>query len=181
MEDERRACLDYLVERGARHHIFSAMCVGELPLIQEVVEQNPSALDRRMSRFERGQTPPHFAIERKRHDILDLLIGLGADLEATDGRGQTALAFAMLRGDREAMTPPAGGRRDPPEMRPAARVADDMRHLAGSITRGVPMIYVPDVAKAIDWYVVDRLHGSWSASRTTGSSTSGWSRSAAPR
>ena len=153
MEEERRACLNYLIERGARHHVFSAMCVGELPLIQEVVEQNPSALDRRMSRFERGLAPAHFAIERKRHDLLDLLIGLGADLEATDGRGQTALVFAMLRGDREAVTRLQAAGAVPPEMRPAARVADEMRSLAGSITRGIPMIYVPDVGKAIGWYV----------------------------
>jgi ankyrin repeat protein/catechol 2,3-dioxygenase-like lactoylglutathione lyase family enzyme len=153
LEDERRACLDYLVERGARHHIFSAICVGELPLIREVVAQNPSALERRMSRFERGLAPAHFAIERRRHDILELLIELGADLEATDGSGQTALAFAMLRGDREAVARLQAAGAVLPEMRPAAVVADEMRSLAGSITKGVPMIYVPDVAKAIDWYV----------------------------
>ena len=75
MDAGRRACIDYLVERGARHHIFSAMCVGDLPLIQAVVEQNPDALERRMSRFERGLTPLLFAIRRRRHVILSLLLG----------------------------------------------------------------------------------------------------------
>ena len=28
-----------------------------------------------------------------------------------------------------------------------------MASLAGSITKGVPMIYVPDVAEALDWYI----------------------------
>ena len=98
-----RAIADFLVSRGARHHIFSAIAVGDLDLIQKLVEENPEALDRRMSRFEQGQTPLHFAISRKRYDILDLLIELGADLEAEDRNGQTALAVAMLRGDREAM------------------------------------------------------------------------------
>ena len=100
----RGASWSLLLERGARHHIFSAMCVGDLELIRKLVEQNPEALDRRMSRFEHGLTPLHFAISRKRYDILDLLIELGADLEAKDMSGQTALAVAMLRGDREAMS-----------------------------------------------------------------------------
>ncbi len=104
MDVSRQDMVSLLLERGARHHIFSAMSVGELDLIQKVVEQNPEALDRRMSRFEHGQTPLHFAMNRKRYDILDLLIELGADLEAEDMRGQTALAVAMLRGDREAMS-----------------------------------------------------------------------------
>jgi ankyrin repeat protein len=152
LDPSRRALLALLLERGAAHHIFSAMSLGDLPLIQAVVEQNPDALDRRLSRFEHGQTPLHFAITRKRDDILDLLIALGADLEATDARGQTALAVAMLRGDREAarrlqqagaVAPTAGA--------PAASRVD-MAGLADSVQKGVPMIYVPDVARALEWY-----------------------------
>jgi ankyrin repeat protein len=78
-----------LLERGARHHIFSAISVGDLDLIQHVVEQNADALSRRMSRFEHGRTPLHLAIIRKRYDILDLLIELGADLEAEDANGHS--------------------------------------------------------------------------------------------
>ncbi len=100
----RLDAISLLLERGARHHIFSAICVGDLHLIQRLVEENPAALDRRMSRFEHGQTSLHFAIGRKRYDILDLLIELGADLEAEDAHGRTAMAVAMLHGDREAMT-----------------------------------------------------------------------------
>lgn len=91
------------LERGARRHIFPAIAVGDLDYIRTLVEDNPETLDRRMSRFEQGQTPLHFAISRNSHDILDLLIELGADLEAEDRNGQTAFAVAMLRGDREAM------------------------------------------------------------------------------
>lgn len=40
-----------LLERGARHHIFSAIAVGDLDLIRTLVEQNPEALDRRMLRY----------------------------------------------------------------------------------------------------------------------------------
>jgi ankyrin repeat protein/catechol 2,3-dioxygenase-like lactoylglutathione lyase family enzyme len=153
MDASRRAVVALLLERGARHHIFSAMSVGDLDLIQKLVEQDPEALDRRMSRFEQGQTPLHFAMSRKRYDILELLIELGADLEATDMSGQTALAVAMLRGDREAMRRlHAAGAKQPKIIAPSS-LRTSMAKLADSIKKGVPMIYVPDVARALDWYV----------------------------
>lgn len=141
-----------LLERGARHHIFSAMSVGDLGLIQELVEQNPDALDRRLSRFERGLTPLHFAISRKRYDIVELLIELGADLEAKDMSGQTALAAAMLRGDGEAMSRLHAAGAKPPMRTAAPSFQAGMAKLAESVKKGVPMIHVPDVARALDWY-----------------------------
>jgi ankyrin repeat protein/uncharacterized glyoxalase superfamily protein PhnB len=141
-----------LFERGAHHHIFSAMSLGHLELIRAVVAQDPKALDRRLSRFEQGLTPLHFAISRKRHDILDLLIDLGADLEAKDLNGHTAVETAMLRGDREAMTRLlAAGANAPARIR-SARIRPRMRRLADSISKCLSMIYVPDVAAALAWY-----------------------------
>jgi uncharacterized glyoxalase superfamily protein PhnB len=105
-----------------------------------------------MSRFEHRQTALHFAINRQRHDILDLLIDVGTDLEAHDLSGRTALEAAMMRGDRPAM------RRlhDAGATMPATRTASDftarMATLAKSVTKGTPMLYVPDVARALDWY-----------------------------
>src|SRR5690349_13193365 len=69
-----------LLEHGARHHIFSALSVGDPALVRAVVADQPGALNRRMSRFEHRLTPLHFAMSRKRYDLLDLLIELGADL-----------------------------------------------------------------------------------------------------
>lgn len=142
-----------LVERGARHHIFSAMSVGDLNLIRLLVRQDPKVLERRMSRFEQGLTPVHFAINRNRYDILDLLIELGADLEAKDLNGHTPLEASMLRGDREAAKQlRAAGAREPARMLPSA-IRTRMNKLARSIKGCRPMIYVPDVASALDWYV----------------------------
>ena len=152
VDPTRQAVIGLLVEHGATHHIFSALSLGDLPLIQDMVEQNPEALDRRLSRFEQGQTPLHFAINRQRYDILDLLIALGADLEAEDGRGQTALAAAMLRGDREAASRLHAAGATPPPARTAASIRASMEALADSVRKGVPMIYVPDVVRALDWY-----------------------------
>lgn len=152
MDASRRDLVSFLLERGARHHIFSAISVGDLDLIQTLVEQDPGVLDRRMSRFEQGQTPLHFAMNRKRDDILELLIELGADLEAEDMNGQTALAVAMLRGDRETMRRlHAAGAKQPKTIAPST-FTESMAKMADSITKGVPMILVPDVARALDWY-----------------------------
>ncbi len=142
-----------LVERGARHHIFSAMSLGDLNLIRRLVQENPKALDRRMSRFEQGLTPLRFAIQRTRYDIMDLLIELGADLEAKDKDGQTATEIALLSGDQEAAKRLlAAGAKRPARMR-SSLVRSKMGKLAESIKKCNPMIYVPDVAAALDWYV----------------------------
>jgi ankyrin repeat protein/catechol 2,3-dioxygenase-like lactoylglutathione lyase family enzyme len=151
----RRDIVSLLLERGARHHIFSAIVVGDLALIQKLVEQDPQALDRRMSRFEHGQTPVHFAISRNRYDILDLLIELGADLEAEDMNGHTAMAAAMLRGDREAMRRlHAAGAKQPAQVTPvdSVRLTESMAEMARSVRHSVPMIRVPDIARTLAWY-----------------------------
>jgi hypothetical protein len=156
MDAARRHLVSLLLERGARHHIFSAMSVGDLDLIRTVVEQNPEMLDRRMSRFEQGLTPLHFAMSRKRYDILELLIELGADLEAEDGSRQTALAVAMLRGDREAMSRLQAAGAKPPKPIDAASfgasLRESMAKVADSVKKGVPMIHVPDVGRTLAWY-----------------------------
>lgn len=151
MDQSRREGVALLLDRGGRHHIFSAMCVADLDLVRRIVEENPELLDRRLSRFEHGLTPLHFAMSRKRYDILDLLIELGADLEAVDGAGQTALEVAMLRGDQDAMRRlHAAGARMPAAA--PAFVTTNMETLAPSVSKGVPMIYVPDVRRGLDWY-----------------------------
>jgi uncharacterized glyoxalase superfamily protein PhnB len=94
----------------------------------------------------------HVAIDRKRYDILNLLIELGADLEAGDKSGQTPLAVAMLRGDREAIRRlHAAGATQPTTMTPSSLTAG-MATMAESVKKGVPMINVPDVGQALDWY-----------------------------
>ncbi len=152
MDPSRKPLVALLLERGARHHIFSAMCVGDPDLVRKVVEQDPKALDRRMSRFEHGLTPLHVAMNRKRYDLLDLLIALGADLEAGDASGQTALAVAMLRGDSEAMRRLHAAGAKPPKTIAPSDFQAGMAKLAPSIAKIVPMIIVPDVARALERY-----------------------------
>ena len=141
-----------LVERGARHHIFSAIALGDLPLIRRVVADDPKALDRRLSRFEHRQTPLHYAINRRRYDILELLIELGAGLEATDASGQTALAVALGRGDREAVSRLEAAGAQPPAPIDPVTFKTGMASLAASTRKLVAGLSVTDIAATLEWY-----------------------------
>ncbi len=150
--ERRDEMLALLVARGARHHIFSAIKLGNLRLIEKVVEENPAALERKMSRFEGGQTALHFAINRKRYDILDLLIELGADVDAKDMSGQSPLEMAMLRGDQEAIRRLKKAGAKPPKRVDTSNIRDGMAKLAQKTKKLVPGIAVADIAASLDWY-----------------------------
>jgi len=141
-----------LLERGARHHVFSAIAAGDAAAIQRLVEENPDALDRRLSRFEGGQTPLHFAIRRKRPDLVQLLIELGADLEAGDGSGRTPLEVAIMSGDREAIELlRAAGAVEPAPM-PAADFRAGTAQAGARVRKCVVSMNVPDIPRTLDWY-----------------------------
>jgi hypothetical protein len=143
--------LALLLERGARHHIFSAIAVGDLALVRSVIEGQPEELDRRLSRLDHGQTPLHFSIARKRLDILDLLIELGADVDAVDTNGQTAVEYATLRGDRDAAARllAAGATKPAVRKEPAPSNANGF---AASVTKVIPILHAPDIAATLRWY-----------------------------
>jgi ankyrin repeat protein len=156
-----QAVINLLLERGARHHIFSAVALGDLDLVRRLVEQNPECLSRRRSRFEDGQAPLHAACAppdglggKPNYAMLELLIGLGADVEARDGKGRTPLSVAMLRGDREAMRLlKAAGASDPrPRDGNQASFAREMAATASSVKKAVPMFSVGDVRATVQWY-----------------------------
>ena len=154
--------VNLLLERGAKHHIFSAIAVQDADVIEALVDENPDALARRMSPFENRQSALHYVIAPPdgllgggfrtggHYAILDLLIELGADLEAEDSRGRTPLAVAMLQGDQEAMRRlKAAGAREP---KPSVDREYPVSALAASVKRVAPMISVPDVRATVEWY-----------------------------
>jgi hypothetical protein len=158
------AVINLLLERGARHHIFSAMALRDRDLVQALVEDDPDCLSRRRSRFENGHTPVHAALAspdglgflagRPDYAMLELLIELGADVEATDDKGRTPLALAMLRGDEESIRLlKAAGAKEPPV---AAQAQGDPREemitAAKSVISTTPMIRVRDVRATVRWY-----------------------------
>ena len=93
-DDAHRAVADFLVSRGARHHIFSAIALNLSEEVRRIVADNPAALTRPMSRHENHQLPLHFAVRRNRAELLELLLDLGADPRATDGDGVPPSVYA---------------------------------------------------------------------------------------
>lgn len=100
---ERRAALaDYLLAHGGRHNVFSATAMDETDVIRRIVGQEPDQLERLMDDANRRRHPLHLAVVERRHASLATLLDLGADVEARDVAGFTALDQAALIGDGEA-------------------------------------------------------------------------------
>ena len=165
--DARRDVVDLLVERGAQHHVFSAIALGDLNLLRHVIASDPNAIQRRLSQFEQEQSVLHYVIAppdglvggpfRTGDDYrtLELLIELGADVEARDAKGRTPLALAMLRGDWEAMRRLRAAGAIVPEQpvgQSEAPPAPAFAALGASISKQTPMLSVPDVAATVVWY-----------------------------
>jgi ankyrin repeat protein len=158
------AVINLLLERGARHHVFSAMALRDRDLVRTLVEQDPDCLQRRRSRFENMQTPVHasfappdglgFLGGDPDYGMLELLIELGADIQATDDKERTPLAVALLRGDREAVRLlKAAGANEPPALREEQRQSTEgMISAAKSVRKISPMFAVRDMRATVRWY-----------------------------
>ncbi len=85
---------EFLLSRGARHHIFSALALGLEERVRGIVAKDPGALNRRMSRNEDHRQPLHFAVARGNADMVALLVELGADPLGVDVFGHQAAAYA---------------------------------------------------------------------------------------
>ncbi len=93
-----RAVADFLVSRGAHHHIFSAIAMGLSGEVRRIVAANPGELNHRLSRNENHQLPLHFAIRMNKPDMVALLIELGADPLAVDASGNPPSTYAAHPG-----------------------------------------------------------------------------------
>src|SRR4029450_1508996 len=148
-----------LLERGARHHIFSAICINDPAAIRDVVTRDPAALNARRSRFEHGQTPLQFALaspeglarKTPQYEPAARLLALGGDVNAPDARGRTALEIAMLHGDvRAARLLIDAGAVEPRVPDPPDDAAIDA--MRASIATLIPMLCVDDVDATVAWY-----------------------------
>jgi ankyrin repeat protein len=94
-----REIVDYLTAHGARHNIFSAVAMGEVEIIRKLVSQSPGDLERRMDLVSKRRYPLHLAVVKKQPESLSTLLNLGANMEALDEAGFTALDQAAFRGE----------------------------------------------------------------------------------
>jgi ankyrin repeat protein len=65
-----RAVAGFLVSRGARHHVFSAIALNLTDEVRRIVAANPGALTTPMSRNENFQLPLHFAVRKNRREMV---------------------------------------------------------------------------------------------------------------
>jgi ankyrin repeat protein len=97
-DDAHRAVVDFLVSRGARHNIYSAIAMNLDSEVRRIVAENPAALEQPMSHNENFQHPLHFAVRMNRPKMVALLLELGADPTSKDGSGYTTVVYATEPG-----------------------------------------------------------------------------------
>jgi ankyrin repeat protein len=90
--------VDYLLAHGARHTIASAVAVGDVDAIREIVARSPGDLERPMDRTNHRRRPLHLAVVKQQPEALTALLALGADTEAVDAAGLTPIDQAALGG-----------------------------------------------------------------------------------
>jgi ankyrin repeat protein len=94
-DDAHREIQRLLIERGARHHIFSAIAINSADEVRRIVREDPLQLKRTMSRNEAFRRPLHAAVHLNKPEMVALLIELGADPLVRDGDGFPPAAYAM--------------------------------------------------------------------------------------
>lgn len=87
----------FLLSKGAKQHIFSAIALGDLDALRRIIEQDPSSLTRTMSQWEEHQTPLHFAVQKKQPEAIAILLDAGADPFRTDKFKRTAMQIASQK------------------------------------------------------------------------------------
>lgn len=135
------AVAEFLLSRGAQPDIFTAIALGKLDLIREIVEDDPQQIDRQMSRLDHQRTPLHFAVLRNEAEAVALLLELGADPIVKDNRGYTALNYASPKTDPAIIRHLIGAGADPVE------------HSPNRFASAIPIFNVKNVPAAIAYYV----------------------------
>ncbi|MEM9884011.1 MAG: ankyrin repeat domain-containing protein, partial [Planctomycetota bacterium] len=92
-----RDVAEYLIERGAEPHLFSAIALGMAERVREMLHADRSRAGQTMSKHEHHRTALMHAAKCGRPEMVALLLEYGADPAATDDAGQTAMTFATDR------------------------------------------------------------------------------------
>ena len=90
----RAAMADYLLANGARLTLWTAIALDRPDDLRALVARDPSLPGARMSRNLHRRTALHHAAAKNRPAMVRLLIALGADPNASDATGATALTTA---------------------------------------------------------------------------------------
>jgi ankyrin repeat protein len=84
----------YLLEHGATLNVWTAIALDRPDALRDMIAKDPTLLAARMSRNQHRRTPLHHAAFKNRLRMVQLLLELGADPNAADAPGATALTTA---------------------------------------------------------------------------------------
>jgi ankyrin repeat protein len=90
----REDVAEYLLTRGAKLNLWTSIALDRADDTRAMIGSNPGLLAARMTRNQHRRTPLHHAAAKNRLRMVRLLLELGADPNATDATGATALTTA---------------------------------------------------------------------------------------
>lgn len=94
----------YLLAHGARHNIFSAVAMGAVEAVRELIGHRPGDLEQRMHGTKMKSRPLHLAIIKRQPAVVRALLELGANIESLDEAGFTPLDRAAMLGASEVVS-----------------------------------------------------------------------------
>jgi ankyrin repeat protein len=84
----------YFLDHGARLNLWTAIALDRGDAVRSMITDDATLLTARMTRNQHRRTALHHAAAKNRPRIVQLLIELGADPDATDATGATPLTTA---------------------------------------------------------------------------------------
>src|SRR5882672_8194056 len=96
--DVRQEVATYLLDHGAKLDLWTAISLDRADDLRAMVARDRSLQAARMTRNQHRCTPLHHAVRKNRLRIVQLLLELGADPNARDATGATALTTASEEG-----------------------------------------------------------------------------------
>jgi ankyrin repeat protein len=90
----RQQVAAYLLDHGARLNLWTAIALDRADDLRAMVAKDRSLLGARMTRNQHRCPPLHHAVRKNRPRIVQLLLEFGADPNARDATGATALTIA---------------------------------------------------------------------------------------
>jgi ankyrin repeat protein len=85
-------CLVLLMIQGCAGGIHQAAETGDVNKIEAILAKDPASIDKKDSY---GMTPLHWAVDKGRTHVVELLIAKGANINAKDKNGDTPLSYAI--------------------------------------------------------------------------------------
>ncbi|PMB49328.1 hypothetical protein CEN39_21405 [Fischerella thermalis CCMEE 5201] len=86
---------EYLLAKGAKLDIFSAMALGRFDDVSSLVANNPSVLQQRLGFALNAWQPLHYAVSQNLPEMVSLFLDRGADINTLTAWGMSSLCLAI--------------------------------------------------------------------------------------